>query len=410
MTGSGAGSLRRRDLLRGAAALGTAGALSGCGSGSPLTDSGVPEERREDPAVYAGFLDGNEVVAIRDRVAADEDPWRSGYDALLRDAERALGATPSSVVDDGSPEGVDEHRFATGEDRPDYEAAIEMGTWVRDLGLAYLVTREGRFARKAVELLDHWFLAPATRMHPSGRNFGETYFSIELHVTVPTLIYGASLVRGAPYWSAVEGTRDGLRTWVRAYLDDLEAGRGADRYTGVVRNNIYAWWILARATAAAYLGDRDALGRAFDDWRGEALDQIEPSGTLKHERQRVDGLEYSVYGLKALSFTAEIARHHGVDLYGYRRGDGDESALLRAFEAHREHVIDPEGWEWGVGEEGYTDADRTAAGSVYELAHSRWERPSFREVVASIGRPLYDRRILGWTTLTHANRFALDPG
>ncbi len=398
----------RRDLLRGAAGLGTAGVLAGCGSESSPTDSGAPEEVRDDPTVYAGFLDGNEVVALRDRVADEAEPWRSGYDALLRDAERTLGTTPASVVDDGAPDGVDEHRFATGEDRPDYEAAIEMGTWVRDLGVAYVFTGETRFARKAIELLDHWFLAPVTRMYPSGRNFGETYFSIELHVTVPTLLYGAALVRDSPEWAAVEADREALREWVAAYLAALEAGRGQKRYVGTVRNNIYAWWVLARATAAAYLGDRAALSRAFDDWRENALEQLEPNGLLRHELGRTDGLAYSVYGLKALTLTAEVARHHGVELYGYRRPGDDESALLRAFEGLRPYVVDAADWEWGTGEDGYTDAERTAAGSVYELAHSRWDRPAFGGVVESIGRPLYDRRILGWTTLTHANRFALD--
>lgn len=409
MTGHAADGTRRRDLLRGAAALGTAGVLAGCGSVSNRTDSGVPENIRDDPAVYAGFLDGNEVVAIRDRVADDEEPWKTAYDAQMRDAERALDATPSSVVDDGSPDGVDENRFATGESRPDYRAAIEMGTWVRDLGLAYVFTSEARFAQKAIELLDHWFLDPETRMHPSGRNFGETYFSIEIHITVPTLLYGAALVRDSPHWSTVEADRDELRAWVEAYLTDLEEGRGQQRYVGTVRNNIYAWWILARATAAAYLDDRDALERAFDDWRERAFDQLEPSGLLKHERQRVDGLEYSVYGLKALTFTAEIARHYGVDLYGHHLSDDDTSALLRAFEAYRPYVLDASEWEWGTGENGYTEEDRTAAGSVYELAYSRWKRSGFRRVVESIGRPLYDRRILGWTTLTHADRFDLDP-
>ncbi|WP_048078096.1 alginate lyase family protein, partial [Halorubrum sp. AJ67] len=338
------------------------------------------------------------------------EPWRSAYDAQLRDAERALGATPSSVVDDGSPDGVDENRFATGEERPDYQAAIEMGTRVRDLGLAYAFTSEERFAREAIELLDHWFLDPDTRMYPSGRNFGETYFSIELHITVPTLLYGAALVRDSPQWSTAEADRAELRTWVETYLADLEAGRGEQRYVGTVKNNIYAWWILARATAAAYLDDRDALSLAFGDWRERALDQLQPDGLLKHEIGRVDGLEYSVYGLKALTLTAEIARHYGVDLYGYRLPGDDESALCRAFEGHRPYVLDADEWEWGTGENGYTDADRTAAGSVYELAHSRWSRSEFRRVVESMGRPLYERRILGWTTLTHANRFELDLG
>ena len=400
---------RRRDFLRGAAALGAAGVLAGCGGPEP-TDAGAPTERREEPVRYAGLLDGNEVVAVRDRVAEGDEPWRSGHDAQIRAAERALGAEASSVVDDGAPDGVDAHRFATGEERPDYEAAVEMGTLVRDLGLAYVFTAETRYARRAIELLDHWFLAPETRMFPSGRNFGETYFSIEIHVTVPTLLYGAALVRDSSRWSTVGADRAALREWVAAYLADLEAGRGSKRYVGTVRNNIYAWWILARATAAAYLGDRGALSRAFDDWRERALDQVEPTGLLRHERGRVDGLEYSVYGLKALTLTAEIARHYGVDLYGHRLRDDDASALLRAFEGHRRYVVDATDWEWGTGENGYTDADRTAAGSVYELAHSRWDRPGFRSVVESIGRPLYERRVLGWTTLTHANRFELDLG
>ena len=407
MTDRDADGRPRRALLRGAASLGVAGVLAGCGSDPGREDTGSPREARDDPAVYAGFLDGNEVVAIRDRVEDGERPWRAAHDAQIRDANRALTATPSSVVDDGSPAGVDEHRFATGEDRPDYRAAIEMGTWVRDLGIGYVFTGRERFAGKAIRLLEHWFLDPETRMYPSGRNFGETYFSIEIHITLPTLIYGAALVRDSPRWASVGADREALRAWVETYLTDLEDGRGSQRYAGVVKNNIYAWWVLARATAAAYLDDRDALTRAFDDWREHAFDQLEPTGLLRHERQRTDGLEYSVYGLKALAFTAEIARHYGVDLYGHTLPDDDVSALLRAFEGLCPYVTDAEEWEWGTGENGYTEADRTAAGSVYELAYSRWGRTEFREVVESIGRPLYDRRILGWTTLTHADRFEL---
>ncbi|SMO53810.1 alginate lyase family protein [Halorubrum cibi] len=410
--------IRRRDVLRGVAALGTAAGVAGCGSDasgaaeSPPTADGAAAPPRDltvsMPRVYAGFLDGEEVAAIRRQVAAENDPWSTGYSVQLRDAERAMRTTPVSVVDDGSPDGVDEHRFATGEDRPDYHAAIDMGTWVRDLGIGYVFTGRERYARRAIELLDHWFLDPETRMYPSGRNFGETYFSIELHITVPTLLYGAALVRRSYHWSTVGADRGELRAWVRAYLADLEDGRGRQQYVGVVRNNIYAWWILARAAAAAYLGDRDALARAFDDWRENAFDQLESNGLLKHERQRVDGLHYSVYGLKSLALTAEIARHYGVDLYGYRLPGDDTSALLRAFEGLRPYILDPETWEWGTGEDGYTDEDEQAIGSVYELAYSQWNRPEFRAVVESIGRPLYDRRILGWTTLTHANRFELD--
>lgn len=413
----------RRELLRDAAALGSAVGLAGCGNSSggsrtPTTSSSTATAEptatgsptpTDERTVYAGFLDSDEVAAIQRQLSAGNDPWESGFQVQLRDARRALDATPSSVVDNGAPDGVDDHRYATSENRTDYRAAIRMGRWIRDLGVAYVFTGRDRFAREAVELIDHWFLAPETRMHPSGENFGETYFSIELHITIPTMLYGAALVRDSAHWSSVQGSRDDLRAWVETYLADLEDGRGKDKYTGVVRNNIYAWWLVARATAAAYLDDRAALERTFDDWRSNALDQILPSGLLKLERQREDGLDYSIYGITALTLTAEIARHYGVDLYGYTVDDDDETSVLRrAYEAHQEYVVDPSDWKWGIGENGYTDSERSATGAVYELAYSRWQDSEFESVVESIGRPLYERRILGWTTLTHANRFALD--
>lgn len=396
----------RRKFLRAAAGTGTAIGLAGCG--------GVGGHPEPSPAfesadvVYAGLLDGAEVAAVTEQIRAGNDPWRSGYAAQISDTERALDASPRSVVDDGAPEGVDEHRFATGADRTDYEAALDMGRWIRDLGLGYAFTGADRYARKAIDLVDHWFVAPATRMHPSGKNHGGADFSIELHVTIPKMIYGVSLVAGHPSWRRIDGGENAVREWIRAYLDDMEAGAGEDSYDGAVENNIYAWWILGRATAAAYLDDRDSLTGAFDDWRANALAQIESSGRLKLERQRENGLLYSLYGLKALTLTAEIARHYGVDLYGYAPDDAEESALQRAFAFHAQYVRNPDAWEWGLGDGNFSAAEREEGASVYELACSRWSTESYRRVVRSTGRPVYDRRILGWVTLTHADRFELD--
>jgi hypothetical protein len=404
----------RRRFLRTAAGVTGAVGLAGCArlSRDPATPTGRPPETPsppDEPVVYAGLLDSAELDAIKSQLRFGRDPWMSGYVAQIRDAERALGATPLSVVDDGSPSGVGEHRFATGADRTDYRAAIRMGTWIRDLALAYAFGDNDAYARKAIDLLVHWFLDPETRMYPSGQNFGATYFSIEVHITVPTMIYGASLVRSHPYWGEVDAEADGLREWIAAYLADLEGGRDADKYTGVIKNNIFAWWILARAVAAAYLDDRAALEAAFEDWRAGALDQVESNGLLEFERQREDGLEYSLYGLKALSLTAEVARHYDVDLYGYGRSDPEgPSALERVFSAYAEYVVSSDGWRWGLGEDGVTPAERMAGASTYELAHSTWPRSAFETAIESVGRPLYERRILGWVTLTHANRFALD--
>jgi len=346
MTGSGSDPIHRREVLRTVAAVGPAVGLAGCGSGPGGTTTEPPSTRptatpESGPTVYAGFLDSKGGHGDPAADCCRERPWQTGYAAQLRDARRALDKTPLSVVDNGAADGVDSHRFATSGNRTDYRAAIEMGTWIRDLGLGYVFTGTERFARQAIKLLNHWFLSPETRMHPSGQNFGETYFSIE-----PTSrSRRCCTVRR---WSATPQLVDGRGDPQRApNVGRIVSGRsrGRTRRRQIRRRRAEQHLLLvagrARATAAAYLGDRAALERVFDDWRANALDQLQPNGLLKHERQRADGLAYSVYGLKALTLTAEIARHFGVDLYGYRLDDDDTSALLRAFKGHQEYVLTP---------------------------------------------------------------------
>lgn len=423
---SDATATTRRRFLGTLVGTGSAAVLAGCGgrgaarndttptarptttTGASTASEGTTTSAPEPPDIYAGLLDSREVDAIRTALRAGRDPWKTGYRVQIRDADRALDATPRSVVDNGAPEGVDKHRFATGDDRSDYKAALRMSTWIRDLGVAYAFNGKDQYARKAIDLLRHWFVAPETRMYPSGRDFGDRYFSIELHITIPTMIYGASMVRGHPYWEQAGG-ETALREWIRSYLRDMEAGRDENGYSGVVKNNIYAWWIFARCAAASYLDDREALRSGFDDWRANALDQIQPNGLLKLEKQREDGLAYSLYGLTALTLTAEVARHYGVDLYTYHiADDSGVGALQRVFQAYATYVKSSDGWEWGVGDNGYTTNEREAGASIYELANSMWPKSTYESVIEAVERPLYERRILGWTTLTHANRFALD--
>ncbi|WP_276246375.1 alginate lyase family protein [Haladaptatus sp. YSMS36] len=407
-----------------------AGALALAGCDTPPTEpSTVPDPSPQPPTddetptqtpspttpapdvnrvLYAGLLDSVELAAIKEKVTARADPWYAGFLALKRDADRALDVAPRSVVENGAPPGVDARQFATsGADRGDYLLAMTTSHAIRDLGLAYAFTEDDRYAEQAVALLDHWCLNSRTGMVPSGRNNGEAYFSIELHITIPAMIYGASFVSGHPAWEAVDGGEATFREWVRAYLDDMNAGRGLDRYTGVIRNNIYAWWILARAVAAAYLGDQNTLRIAFRDWREYAVEQLQANGILEYERQRDDGLSYSLYGLKALALTAELARHYDEDLYEFRTKGGTESALKQAFAFYARFVASSDGWAWGLGEDGYTDTEREEGASVYELAYSQWADDAYLDAIESVGRPVNDRRILGWTTLTHANRFAL---
>jgi hypothetical protein len=367
--------------------------------------------------VYAG---SDQLESVSRRVRDGEDPWDSAYSRLMTDAERALNMAPRSVVDDGAPGWENPNRFGADEDRHDFQVAMDMTTVVRDAALAYRFTGEDRYAEAAIDHLDHWCLDPETRMVPNA-NIADNGTSIELLVTVPKLWYGASLVGGHPYWTD-GGDRDreaAFREWVRTFVASLP---DPGYYQS---NNQWAWRIATIASAGSYLGDGAMLDRAFCMWRGECetaahgKDKPRPwvqyrkrgegRGCLKQELKREDGLSYHTYGVKALTMTAEIARHHGVDLYGYNAptDPGDGSTLKKLFDFMAPYLQSPSEWEWGTGSNGIDSTQKENYASLFELAYSRWEEEAYREVVGTVGRPAYDLWILGWTTLTHGNLFEL---
>lgn len=369
------------------------------------------------------FLYEDVLEAITKRVQSNRQPWYTAYLQLRDDAEDAKHAEPKSVVENGAPASTDDrHKFGTdapyqGKDgvfsddinRGDYFAALDMGNWIRTLAMSYGFSGRDEYARKAIDFLHHWFIDSETRMFPSARNFGahtmglEPQNSIEQYITIPKMLYGATYVRGHPYWSTKSTAAESkLVDWVRAYLKDSESGghRG-----GPVGNDIYKWWVVNRAVAAAFLRDTDALSRCFEDWRTTAFKDFEARGTFEFARWRTRGLYYSFSALNALTTTAEIARHFGVDLYNHEVGGTNR--LRVALEFHAPYLSSPGDWPWQeLG--GLEPFERQFGGVAYELAYSHWGEETFYDAVRAAGRPVFDQRVLGWTTLTHGNLFEID--
>ena len=95
------------------------------------------------------------------------------------------------------------------------------------LGNAYYYTNDERYAKKAFELVDTFFVTPATRMNPNlkygqfipgiceGRGIGiiETRF-------MGRLLEGVTLMYGAESWD--KHVYEGLKRWIRDYLTWLQ--------------------------------------------------------------------------------------------------------------------------------------------------------------------------------------------
>jgi hypothetical protein len=361
------------------------------------------------------FTSHRELAAVSRFARNGDEPWASAWEALKRDADRALAAPMRSVVDDDG-----DHEFTLDDNaRHDYRAAQEMGTSARDTALAYFVSGEDRFARRAIDAIHHWMLAADTHMAPVGGSGPGG--NPEQFITLPRFWYAASLVRDHPHWQTKSSEmpwRDGsandaeaaFQRWVRDYTENVEND---------YQNNIYVRWQVCEGSAYVYLEDETSFERLVERYKGEQTWNdyndctTDRPGTFEREIHRSDPFSYQLVRMKAHMQFCEVARHRGYDLYSYTAPTDscDGSTLRNALDAMIPFVRDPSRWEYlgkRIDDEGLEGTREHIIPSVYELAFSRWRDDRFREVIDVVStRPITDERVLGWVTFTHGNLFAL---
>jgi hypothetical protein len=355
------------------------------------------------PAIYASR---QELALVKAKVDLGAEPWASAYPAFEADVSAALDLTPVSVVDDGGPaDGGDLHLFATDSstggcsepERHDYCAAQTMSKAARDLALSYVLTGDQAHAAKAVALLFHWFVAPETRMLPEAGNAGprtsgqNSGGDIEVDLVVPPFLYAASFLRGHPHWKTLSDSAEAdFLTWVSDFLSDARQSTPS-----MGSGSRFAYHLAAMAAAEALL--EDPLAASFADWKAFMASGVDAGGIVVGTSSVSDAW----FTLKGMVLTAQLASYYHDDLYAF--DDGGGSPLERAFDAYA-----------GCAAMGSCPFSETLDGgtlaegaSVYELAYSRYQTPAHLGVIEAAVRPILDDRILGWTTLTHSNRFEL---
>ncbi|HVX40292.1 MAG TPA: alginate lyase family protein [Gemmatimonadaceae bacterium] len=323
------------------------------------------------PAPHLLVLRGSNLAESRARLARGDTALRPAYDALMRDAARAMSDGPFSVMQKHRvPPSGDKHDYMSlapywwpdstrpgglpfvrrdgvvnPESRSDTDGPrlAAMADDVETLALAYYFSGESEYGARAAMLIHTWFLDPATRMYPNLR-FAQAVPGVSdgrgtgildtRHVT--TVIDAIGLLEGAPGWSASD--ERAMRDWCRAYLGWLETSKqGRDERRAP--NNHGTWYDSQVAALALFVGDSALARRTIaESATARIAAQIAPDGRQPEELARTRPFHYSLFNIEPYAVLAELGRHVGFDLWHY---DAPNRASLKRAIAFLSPYFDP---------------------------------------------------------------------
>ncbi|MCI0477433.1 MAG: alginate lyase family protein [Anaerolineales bacterium] len=305
------------------------------------------------PRTFA--LDPHALAVVKSRIASGDHAFDAPLAQLKREAARALGEGPWSVVDKPvAPPSGDKHDYLSlaryfwrnpntpdglpyisrdGEVNPeiwtipDHKNFDALMDNVLTLGLAYYFTADARYAEYAARLLRVWFLDNATRMNPNlnftqgvrGANAGRNAGIIETR-ELAQVVDALGLIAGSHAWT--ENDQRGMIEWCTRFLDWL-LHSDLGRQEAQQRNNHGTFYDAQVIALAFFVGD-DATARKFLEraTRERIPQQIEPNGIQPLELARTLAWHYHVFNLQAHYRLASLGERVGMDIWNFATRDG----------------------------------------------------------------------------------------
>ena len=204
-----------------------------------------------------------------------------------------------------------------------------MAKGIASLSLAYYLTSEDKYARKAVENLRVWFIDAKTRMNPN-MNFGQTIPGhnngkgrgeglIDTYSFVE-MLEGVELLKRSS--SFTQADRKALKEWFVSFLDWMQTSEVA-REEYEAKNNHGTAFDIQVVRYALFVGKEELALQFINEFPARRLfKQIEPDGSQPLELARTKAFGYSVFNLSHFLDMCKMAKSLNVDLYGARSSDG----------------------------------------------------------------------------------------
>lgn len=202
-----------------------------------------------------------------------------------------------------------------------------MRTHVANLSAAYRLTGHEAYARKAVQLLQAFFLHEETLMHPhllyaqaipgicSGRGIGiiDTLHLIDVPLAVEAL-------KGSE--AMIEPIYEGLQRWFASYLHWMKTHPNGVEEMNADNNHGVCWFVQA-SVFGWFTGDEAMLHFCRERFKTSLLpDQMAPDGSFPRELARTKPYGYSIFVLDNMVTLCHVLSIPEDNLWNYELPDG----------------------------------------------------------------------------------------
>ena len=198
---------------------------------------------------------------------------------------------------------------------------------VAALAAAWQITREERYATRAAEMLDGFFLDSATRMNPHlryaqaipgvspGRGIGiiDTLHLIELPMAIQAMKDSSAFP---------EKTLAGLEKWFAEYLDWMLTSENGKEEAATKNNHAVAFWLQA-AVFASFTGNEKCLAGCRRRFKGVFVpEQMAEDGSFPAELARTKPYAYSIFQLDNMATLCQVLSTPDDNLWHFELPDG----------------------------------------------------------------------------------------
>jgi len=299
------------------------------------------------------YWDIDRLASVRSQLAGGASEYKAAYEALIRDADEALGQSPYSVThkeragpsgdkrdyvslsryfwpnpkkSDGLPyirkDGLTNPEFNG--DNFDRRRSQNMTDDLRALALAAYFTGNQAYADKVKTLTEAWFLDEVTGMNPN----------LKFAQNVPGKTEGREfgILDGRIYWDVIDSllllqsvdmidrphVRD-MRIWFGQYVTWLLTSDFGTKAKSK-KNNHGVYYDAQVAHILMFAGRCDLAKKVVESGYNRTKDQIHTSGLMPHEKERTQSLFYHAFNLRAFLRLTHYGRQLDLDIYEKTKG------------------------------------------------------------------------------------------